>query len=157
MYWWEWSCLEQWADLDYDRCGESRRTDPSGFVASKTEWITWNRPLTIWWTDGSVSCWINDPQRRSHQSKRRCDNSVSFNFLPESIEYCFNSIDEAENDNRRSIMADGRSEISNASANSRRPTIDSNMSRDRPYLSRDLNLLVAPTGGTFSSRYYWHF
>ena len=55
--------------------------------------------------------------------------------------------DEVENDNRRSIVADGRSEISNASGNSRRPTIDSNMSRDRPYLSRDLNLLVAPTGG----------
>ena len=55
--------------------------------------------------------------------------------------------DEAEIDNRRSIMADGRSEMSNASANSRRPTIDSNMSRDRSsYMSRDLNLLVAPTG-----------
>ncbi|XP_046453317.1 protein unc-80 homolog isoform X4 [Daphnia pulex] len=55
--------------------------------------------------------------------------------------------DEAENDNRRSIMADGRSEMSNASGNSRRPTIDSNMSRERSYISRDVNLLVAPTGG----------
>jgi hypothetical protein len=44
-------------------------------------------------------------------------------------------------------MADGRSEMSNASGNSRRPTIDSNMSRERSYISRDVNLLVAPTGG----------
>lgn len=44
-------------------------------------------------------------------------------------------------------MADGRSEMSNASGNSRRPTIDSNMSRERSYISRDINLLVAPTGG----------
>ncbi|XP_045030143.1 protein unc-80 homolog isoform X4 [Daphnia magna] len=54
--------------------------------------------------------------------------------------------DEAENDNRRSMMADGRSEISNASGNSRRPTMDSNMSRERSYMSRDINLLIAPPG-----------
>lgn len=59
-------------------------------------------------------------------------------------------LDEAENDNRRSIMADGRSEISNASGNSRRPTMDSNMSRERSYISRDINLLIAPPGGTFA-------
>lgn len=45
-------------------------------------------------------------------------------------------------------MADGRSELSNPSANSRRPTIDSNMSRDRSHFSRDFNLLVAPGAAT---------
>lgn len=48
------------------------------------------------------------------------------------------------------MMADGRSEISNASGNSRRPTMDSNMSRERSYMSRDINLLIAPPGGTLA-------
>lgn len=53
-------------------------------------------------------------------------------------------LDDADGDNRRSIVPDGRSEVSNASGNSRRPTIDSNASRDRANFSRDLSLLVAP-------------
>ena len=46
--------------------------------------------------------------------------------------------DDVEMDNRRN-MPDGRSDLSNQSANSRRPTIDSNASRDRS------NFLLAPS------------
>lgn len=61
---------------------------------------------------------------------------------------CCLDVDEAENDNRRSMVADGRSDLS---GNSRRPTIDSNMSRDKN-ASRELN--IPPRG--FTRKYLIH-
>jgi len=60
--------------------------------------------------------------------------------------------DEMDSDNRRSGMPmDGRSELSIPSANSRRPTIDSNISARGREVVRELSSLLAPSSrGIFS-------
>lgn len=88
---------------------------------------------------------LNDEFTNQREGKRRTVNVQVWNtIMPLDL---FASIDEVECDNRRNIVPDGRSEVSNPSANSRRPTIDSNASRDRSNAHRDFNLLLAPSRG----------
>jgi len=79
---------------------------------------------------------LNDEVTHQREGKSFNQSSV-INFCVYNYEIvsCFD-VDEAEIDNRRSMIADGRSDLS---GNSRRPTIDSNMSRDKN-ASRELNL-----------------